>query len=74
MLVLSRKPGESIDIDGVITLKVVQVQGNRVRLGIDAPPSVGIKRAELLTEADLPSHEEAAAHVQAGTASAMAVA
>lgn len=47
MLVLSRKPGEKIRVGAHITLTVIEVQGNRVRLGIDAPPEVPILRSEL---------------------------
>jgi carbon storage regulator len=47
MLVLSRKPGEKIRVGTHITLTVVEVQGNRVRLGIEAPPEVHILRGEL---------------------------
>ena len=37
MLVLTGRPGEKVVIDGGITLTVLGVQGNQVRLGIDAP-------------------------------------
>jgi len=47
MLVLSRKPGEKVVIGNGITVTVVEVKGNRVRLGIDAPEQVRILRAEL---------------------------
>lgn len=47
MLVLTRKAGESIIIDGDIVIKVSQVQGNRVKLCIDAPKSHRIVRSEL---------------------------
>ena len=47
MLVLSRKPGEKVVIGNGITITVVEVAGNRVRLGIDAPEDVRILRAEL---------------------------
>jgi carbon storage regulator len=48
MLVLSRKLGERIvmpDID--LTLTVVAIEGNTVRLGITAPPEVSVYREEL---------------------------
>jgi carbon storage regulator len=48
MLVLSRKPGEKITIDNAITLTVLAVSGNKVRVGIDAPSNVHIFRAELV--------------------------
>ena len=47
MLVLSRKEGESITIEGGITVTVLSQQGENVRLGIEAPPWVRILRAEV---------------------------
>jgi carbon storage regulator len=47
MLVLSRKPGEKVVIGNGITVTVVAVIGNRVRIGIDAPNQVRILRAEI---------------------------
>lgn len=47
MLVLTRKLQEEIVIDGEITLTVLQIKGNRIRLGIKAPRSTSIRRAEL---------------------------
>ena len=47
MLVLSRKLEESILIDGRIRLTVIAIRGSIVRLGIEAPPEVGITRAEI---------------------------
>lgn len=48
MLVLSRKPDEQILIAGDIRIMVVDVRGNRVKLGIEAPPHVNIMRTELI--------------------------
>jgi carbon storage regulator len=47
MLVLSRKVGEKLVIDGNITVEVVKVQGNRITLGIAAPSDVKVLRGEL---------------------------
>ncbi|MDZ4849899.1 MAG: carbon storage regulator [Pirellulaceae bacterium] len=47
MLVLSRKVGEKLVIDGNITVEVVKVQGNRITIGINAPADVKILRGEL---------------------------
>ncbi len=47
MLVLSRKVGESIVIDGDIVISVSSVQGGRVKLCIDAPREKRISRGEL---------------------------
>ena len=47
MLVLSRRLGETIVIDGAIRITVVEVHGDRVRLGFSAPPEVPIDRLEV---------------------------
>jgi carbon storage regulator len=48
MLVLTRKAGERIVIADNIVVEVLEVQGNRVRIGIQAPQGVTILREELL--------------------------
>jgi carbon storage regulator len=47
MLVLSRKVGESVVIGDGIVLRVLQVNGQRIRLGVEAPPEVAVLRGEL---------------------------
>ena len=47
MLVLTRRIGETIIIDQDIEVTVVAVQGDRVRLGIKAPPSIRVDRQEI---------------------------
>ena len=47
MLVLTRKVGEVVVMDGCITVTVVSVDGNKIRLGITAPPQVRIDREEV---------------------------
>ena len=47
MLVLSRKRNESIVIDGSIVITVVEIRGDKVRLGIEAPREVSIHRQEI---------------------------
>ena len=47
MLVLSRKVGQKIIIDDNITVQVVSISGNKIRLGIVAPPDIEILREEL---------------------------
>jgi carbon storage regulator len=49
MLVLTRKAGERIVIDDSIVVEVLEIQGNRVRIGIQAPSGVTILREELIT-------------------------
>ncbi len=52
MLVLRRKVGETIVVDGVINISVLAVEGERVKIGIVAPPEVTIVRQELLKAAN----------------------
>ncbi len=47
MLVLSRKTNESIVIDGNITVSVLRVDNDNVRLGIDAPLEIPVLRKEI---------------------------
>lgn len=47
MLVLTRKLGETIAIDGGITVTVAQIRGQRVKLGVHAPPDVKVYREEI---------------------------
>jgi carbon storage regulator CsrA len=48
MLVLTRKRDEQIQIGNNVTITVVRLAGGTVRIGIDAPPEVWIRRGELL--------------------------
>ncbi|MDA0376047.1 MAG: carbon storage regulator CsrA [bacterium] len=48
MLVLSRKRREKILIGDTITITVIEIRGDKVRLGIDAPKEVRVVRSELL--------------------------
>lgn len=47
MLVLSRTKGEKIVIDETITITVVEVRGDKVRIGIEAPKDVSVHRQEV---------------------------
>ena len=49
MLILQRKAGESLVIGDDITVRVISVDGTRVRLAIDAPGDIPILRSELIT-------------------------
>jgi carbon storage regulator len=59
MLVLSRKVGESVVIDGKIIVKVVRVEGDMVRIGISAPSSVPVHRQEVYDEIQKNNREAA---------------
>ena len=50
MLVLSRRAGESVVLGEDITVTVLEVRGDVVRIGIDAPRSLKVHRAELLAQ------------------------
>jgi carbon storage regulator len=47
MLVLSRKKGERIIIGGNITVAVVEIQGDKVRIGVEAPKEITVNREEV---------------------------
>ena len=50
MLVLSRKPGEAIVLDGGIRIVVLSADRRGIRLGIEAPASIQVLREELVKE------------------------
>ena len=47
MLIISRKVGERIVIDEQITVTIIEVRGDRVKLAIAAPATVSVDRAEI---------------------------
>lgn len=47
MLILTRKSGEAIKLGDDITITVIEINGNQVRLGIDAPLDIRVYRNEL---------------------------
>ncbi len=55
MLVISRRPGEEVVIDGPAKIKVVRVTPDSVRLAFEAPASTGIWRTELIKADDVPA-------------------
>ena len=59
MLILSRKPGETVVIDGRIRVKVIRVEGDVVKIGIDAPADISVHRQEIYDEIQR-SNQEAA--------------
>ena len=63
MLVLSRKKNESIVIDNDITIVVVEIRGDKVRLGVEAPKEVPVHRREVydaIRRNELAAKEDAA--------------
>jgi carbon storage regulator len=60
MLVLSRKKNESIVINNDITIVVVEIRGDKVRLGVEAPKEVPVHRREVYDAIKRNSSTEAA--------------
>lgn len=54
MLVLSRKLGQSLRVGNGVRITVVKIDNNSVRIGIEAPEDVSIRRQEIVFE--LPEH------------------
>jgi carbon storage regulator len=50
MLILSRKPGESIVIDGRIKVTIIRAEGEAVKVGIEAPAEIPVHRQEIYDE------------------------
>jgi carbon storage regulator len=59
MLVLSRKVGEKIVIDNDIVVTIVRIQGDKVRIGIEAPANVPVHRQEIVERAKAQLHSDA---------------
>ncbi len=55
MLVLSRKSMEDILIGDSVVVHVLEIRGNRVRIGIDAPKDINVLRTELRDQISNPS-------------------
>ncbi|MGA9042359.1 MAG: carbon storage regulator [Terriglobales bacterium] len=53
MLVLSRRIGERLVIDGRITVTVIEVRGGQIRLGIEAPPEIPVWREEVAAKREM---------------------
>ncbi len=47
MLILTRKAGETVMIGGDVTITVLGVKGNQVRIGINAPKDIAVHREEI---------------------------
>ena len=48
MLILTRKVGEAIVIDEHITVKLLEIKGGQIKLGIEAPSHIAVHRQEVL--------------------------
>lgn len=71
MLILTRRVGETVMIGDEVTITVLGVKGNQVRVGINAPKSVAVHREEIYErikreqQGDKPSHSADVAPVEA---------
>lgn len=52
MLVLTRKPNQSLMIGDDVVVTVLGIHGNQVKIGIDAPPNVSVDREEVRERKD----------------------
>ena len=73
MLVLSRKAGESIVIGDSITVNVLEIRGDLIRIGIDAPRNIKVHRQEVYEAIEAANKEAATASVDAITDFAQAL-
>ena len=62
MLILTRKAEQGIVIDGKVVIRLLSIDGERVKIGIEAPRSVSVLREELLVE--VAGENQAAAKAQ----------
>ncbi len=63
MLVLARKVGQAIVIGDNIEITVIEVRGEQVRIGIDAPKSISVHRKELLEQIKAENIQVATQHI-----------
>lgn len=67
MLILGRRPGDSILIEGGIRIVVLAIDRKSVRLGIEAPPNVSILRGEIVTAIEEENRRATAAPAEAAS-------
>ena len=59
MLVLTRRANQSSVIDGQVTVTVLEIRGDQVRIGVDAPKHVAVHREEVWIELEKANREAA---------------
>jgi carbon storage regulator len=66
MLVLTRRANQSVMIGNDVTITILEIRGDQVRIGIQAPKSVTVHREEVFRELEQANKEAAAAPSEAG--------
>lgn len=66
MLILTRKPGESLYIGDNVKITIVEIKGHQIRVGIDAPPELRIYREEIYLQILEENKKAAAASADVG--------
>ncbi|GMU41610.1 MAG: hypothetical protein AMXMBFR23_24760 [Chloroflexota bacterium] len=71
MLILTRKAEQGIVIDGRVVIRLLSIEGERVKIGVEAPRSISVLREELLGEVAGENQAAAKFHGHAGLADAL---
>ncbi len=73
MLILTRRVGETVMIGEDVSVTVLRVKGNQVRLGVNAPKNVSVQREEIFERMKLETGEEGARASEGGSSEAVPV-
>ncbi|RJQ12002.1 MAG: carbon storage regulator [Dehalococcoidia bacterium] len=72
MLILTRKLEQGIVIDGQVVVRILAIEGERIKIGVEAPRAISVLREELLREvADQNQAAASNVHEHAGIAQAL---
>lgn len=71
MLILTRKLEQGIVIDGQIVIRLLAIEGERIKIGVEAPRAISVLREELLREVVDQNQAASTAHEHADTARAL---